>query len=77
MDRYEIRVAGLLGERRVREFGAVEAHCLDGGNTSLVVRVRDQAALHGLLALVRDLGLELLEVRRTEREPIDRGGGSR
>jgi hypothetical protein len=28
--------------------------------------VADQAALHGLLAKIRDLGLELLEMRRTD-----------
>lgn len=77
MHRYEIQVAGLLGERRVREFGAVEACRREGGNTSLVVSVPDQAALHGMLALVRDLGLELLEVRRTDGAAEDRGGRPR
>ena len=34
------------------------------GNTTLAGAVRDQAALHGLLAKVRDLGLTLLAVER-------------
>ena len=34
--------------------------------TTIVGPVADQAALHGLLAKVRDLGLELLAVRRTD-----------
>jgi hypothetical protein len=36
--------------------------------TVLVGPVADQAALHGLLAKVRDLGLPLLEVRRLDQE---------
>jgi hypothetical protein len=37
----------------------------DGGTTLLVGPVADQAALHGLLARVRDLGLTLLSVNQT------------
>ena len=36
------------------------------GHTVIAGPVTDQAALHGLLAKVRDLGLELLEIRRTD-----------
>jgi hypothetical protein len=36
------------------------------GQTTIAGPVVDQAALHGLLAKVRDLGLELLEVRRSD-----------
>ena len=36
------------------------------GHTVIAGPVTDQAALHGLLAKVRDLGLELLAVRRTD-----------
>jgi hypothetical protein len=38
----------------------------DHGRTTIAGPVTDQAALHGLLNKVRDLGLELLEVRRTD-----------
>jgi hypothetical protein len=34
------------------------------GQTTIAGPVADQAALHGLLAKIRDLGLELLSVRR-------------
>jgi hypothetical protein len=34
--------------------------------------IADQAALDGLLARIRDLGLELLEVRCTNRNDLDR-----
>jgi len=37
------------------------------GRTTISGPVADQAALHGLLARIRDLGLTLLEVRCTDR----------
>ena len=45
------------------------------GQTSIAGPVADQAALHGLLAKVRDLRLELLEVRRTG-QPATHSEGS-
>src|SRR4030095_4536292 len=38
----------------------------DRGQTTIAGPIADQAALHGLLARIRDLGLELLLVRRTD-----------
>ena len=38
----------------------------ESGQTVITGPVADQAALHGLLARIRELGLELLEVRRTD-----------
>jgi hypothetical protein len=38
----------------------------DNGNTLLTGRVADQAALHGLLKKVRDLGIPLLSVNRVK-----------
>ena len=75
MDRYEIRVGGHLADRRADSFGADALHRLPDGSTSLIVVVRDQAALHALMARVRDLGLELLEVRRDGPGDRDRQGG--
>jgi hypothetical protein len=43
----------------------------DDGTTTLRGRVADQAALHGLLAKVRDLGLPLLSVTPTHTPPDD------
>lgn len=63
MDRYEIRVAGHLGQRRTRALEAIDVHLLPDGSTSLIVVVRDQAALHALISRIRDLGLALLDVR--------------
>ena len=39
-----------------------------GGETMIAGEVADQAALHGLLTRVRDLGLTLVSVLRTDQE---------
>jgi hypothetical protein len=63
---YEIRVNGVLGRRWSAWFDGLDVSSDDRGQTTIAGPVVDQAALHGLLAKVRDLGLELLEVRRTD-----------
>jgi hypothetical protein len=40
----------------------------DRGQTTITGPVADQAALHGLLAKICSLGLEILELRRIDRE---------
>jgi hypothetical protein len=65
---YEIRVRGHLGKTMLRAFPALHATTQDG-DTLLRGGVADQAALHGVLAQVEALGLELLEVRRLPHEP--------
>lgn len=65
--RYEIRVRGVLGETLLSAFPDLEAEARTA-DTVLAGRLPDQAALHGVLARIEALGLELLEVRRTERE---------
>lgn len=64
---YEIRVRGHLGATMRRAFPAWHAETRDG-DTLLRDAVADQAALHGVLAQVEALGLELLEVRRLPHE---------
>jgi len=62
--RYEVRVAGHLDQRWSAWFdGAALVHESDG-TTTLSGDVADQAALHGLLGKVRDLGAVLLSVTR-------------
>jgi hypothetical protein len=60
---YEVRVRGHLGAAMLRAFPGLDAE-IRGGDTLLLGAVADQAALHGVLARVEALGLELLEVRR-------------
>jgi len=67
---YEIRVAGVLDGRWSAWFDGLEVTSDESGETTIAGPVVDQAALHGLLAKVRDLGLKLLSVRPIE--PGDR-----
>ena len=72
--RYEIRVGGVLDARWAAWFGCLQIEN-DGRETVVSGSFADQAALHGVLAKVRDLGLTLIAVHRLdhaesrEREP--------
>jgi len=68
---YEIRLQGHLGPEWSEWFGGMRVILLDQGDTILTGPVVDQAALHGLLARVRDLGIPLVSVRRLGAEPTD------
>jgi hypothetical protein len=61
---YEIRVRGLLGKTLLGAFPGMCARAHEK-ETVLCGPVADQAALHGVLAEIEALGLELLELRRT------------
>jgi hypothetical protein len=63
---YEIRVQGRLGPEWSAWFDGLAASCQHCGETVLSGPVPDQAALHGILIKVRNLGLPLLSVRRVE-----------
>ena len=63
--RYEIRVKGILDERWTAWFGNLQV-ISDGEETVISGPVADQAALHGLLAKIRDLGLFLISVRHLD-----------
>ncbi|HZQ99290.1 MAG TPA: hypothetical protein VFC93_10800 [Chloroflexota bacterium] len=70
---YRIRVRGQLGETLLEAFPGLHAQA-HGGETVLGGTLPDQAALHGVLAQIEGLGLELLEVRRV---PPSRANGHR
>ena len=63
--RYEIRVKGILDERWTGWFGDLQVTS-DGDETVIAGPIADQAALHGLLTKVRDLGLFLVSVRNLD-----------
>ena len=64
---YQIRLRGHLGRQWAEWFGDVTITLEDNGETLLTCPVVDQAALHGLLRKVRDLGMPLLSVIRLEK----------
>ena len=59
---YEIRVKGHLGHRWAAWFDGLNLTTTDDGTTVIHGPVVDQAALHGLLRKLQDLGLPLLSV---------------
>ena len=59
---YQIRLKGHLGRQWTAWFEGLTITLEDNGETRLTGPVVDQAALHGLLRKVRDLGLPLLAV---------------
>lgn len=59
---YEIRIAGHLSPHWMDWFDGLTITLEDDGNTLLSGPVADQAALHGLLKKVRDLGMPLVSV---------------
>ena len=63
---YRIRVKGHLGSQWTDWFGGATLTLEDTGETLLTCTVIDQAALHGLLRKVRDVGMPLLSVIRIE-----------
>jgi hypothetical protein len=59
---YEIRIKGHLDARWAAWFDGMDLSREPDGTTTIQGSIADQAALHGLLQRVRDLGLELVSV---------------
>ena len=66
---YEIRLKGHLDDRWADWFEGLTITLEEDGDTLLTGPVVDQAALHGLLKKVRDLGLPLVSVNPVEPGP--------
>ncbi len=63
---YEIRLKGHLDDRWAEWFDGLTITLEENGSTLLSGPLVDQAALHGILKKVRDLGLPLLSVNSVE-----------
>jgi hypothetical protein len=63
---YQIRIKGHLGSQWTDWFEGLTITLEENGETLLTGPVVDDAALHGLLKKVRDLGMPLLAVNRVE-----------
>ena len=63
---YQIRIEGHLGPKWTEWFEGLTITLEDDGETLLTGPVVDQAALHGLLRKVRDLGMPLISAIRVK-----------
>jgi hypothetical protein len=63
---YQIRITGHLGQQWMDWFDSLTITLEEDGDTLITGPVVDQAALHGLLKKVRDLGLPLVSVNPVE-----------
>jgi hypothetical protein len=60
---YEIKIKGKLAEHWSDWLGGMQIFFDDQGNTVLKGKIADQAALHGILLQMRNLGLELISIK--------------
>jgi len=67
---YHIRIKGHLGRQWTGWFDGLIITLEDNGDTLLTGPVVDQAALHGLLNWVRNLGIPLLSVNQFQTSPV-------
>jgi hypothetical protein len=68
---YQIRIKGQLDSQWTDWFEGLTITLEEDGNTLITGLVIDQAALHGLLKKVRDLGLPLVSVNPVEPDQVD------
>ena len=74
--RYEIRIKGHLDAKWASWFEGLTITRADNGETLLRGPVIDQAALHGVLKKVRDVGLPLLSVVQVDPKQLDLPDGN-
>lgn len=65
---YEIRVTGHLEPRWAARFDGLSLTPADDGTTVIRGRMADQAALHGVLQTLRDLGIPLISLTQLQPE---------
>lgn len=70
---YHIRIRGHLSRQRADWFEGLSITLDEDGTTLLIGPVIDQAALHGLLKKVRDLGMTLISVNSVN---LNQGDGT-
>jgi hypothetical protein len=68
---YEIRLQGHLKPRWAAWFDGLSLSLNSNGTTTISGFVADQAALHGLLQKVRDIGVPLISVTQVQPDPPD------
>ncbi len=71
--RYEIRVQGHLSTRLLRCFEGLTVRHEPNGDTLLIGPLRDQAAVHGLLSWLQDLGVALISFRQLDEQSTAEG----
>lgn len=71
---YQIRLKGHLNAQWTDWFGGMDITLEEDGDTLLIGPVIDQAALHGLLKKIRDLGLPLVSVSPLQNGRQDQSG---
>ncbi|MEG8036625.1 MULTISPECIES: hypothetical protein [unclassified Curtobacterium] len=64
MSRYEVRLPYAMSETLVAAFPEFSLVQIGPGETLLVGDLSDQTQLHGLLARIADLGLDIAELRQ-------------
>jgi hypothetical protein len=69
--RYELRVKGHLDPRWATWFAGLNVSHEGDGTSVISGPIADQAALHGLLQRIRDLGLPLISVTQVEADQLD------
>ncbi|HSN78085.1 MAG TPA: hypothetical protein VL334_23675 [Anaerolineae bacterium] len=70
---YEIKLKGHLGREWADWFGGMAVALTEDGDTLLTGPVADQAALHGLLRKVRDIGIPLVSVNEIHHHQSSEG----
>jgi hypothetical protein len=67
---YEIKVEGLIDDLWAEWFNGMAITYVNNVETILAGELRDQSALHGVLERIRDLGLNLISVRRVDGDQL-------